>query len=976
MSEQRVSVTDGFAYGVIGADLHVLGSGVPLYLLTAWRRPPSPPDAWLRELPSRLLNARHGVVPFTGRRAELDDLRRWRTGGDRLAVRWLHGSGGQGKTRLADEIAARAADDGWLVVTVSHGPGQVHPPPGSQDLRADSGLGVLLIVDYADRWPLSHLALLMENRLLHSPRSARVLFVGRTDAAFSGLLAAVGETRIAVSTQRLPPLDAAGAARKEMFEAARDEFLDRYGVAPRVLTPELDPPAVLADPKMGLTLAVHMAALAAVDAYCHGRRPPRDLAGLTVYLLDREHLHWADRYSAASRATPPALLNRAVFIASLSGSLPGDAAVALLQRLLPDGSDAEHIAVDHADCYPPDIEGTLCRPLYPDRLAEDFVALTLTGHHTDYPPSVWAGSVLTGLLARKPDGSAPPWLSHAMSTLAASHLRWPHVGQQHLYPLLRADPRLAVDAGGDSLTTLTAADDVDLALLEAIEPHLPAHRHLDLDIAALAVLRRLASERLAAAPNATARADVHGDLGYRLNITGHREEARIEMERAVELYRTVVDSNGDRADLAHALANLAHSQRDVGHRSPALNSVREALELYQRLATEDPNEYEPDLAYTHKSLGTVLAALGRHEDAVAACATSADIYRRLAQKDPATYEGELAGALGNRGIWLHSLGEYQQALAVIHEAREIYQRLADRAPDAYLHEVAAVLANEGMQLDGLRRYAEAVEVMSESVDAFRTLSRTRPESFEHFLATALSNLSQPLSKLDRGAEALAVSAESVAIRRRLAEARPVVFEPDLATGLNNHAVDLLAAGQPEAALAAVSEAVQIRDRLAGADPATYEPFLASALNNQGQILLALGRHTASADAYARATDIYHRLSADRPAAHREHLVASLNGYAQTLLRVDCPTEALGAAQEATKWCRELVAVDDAFGYDLANCLTTMATALAALERVGQAREVVNEALARYDALPDDVRERPRVSAELTAARALQDSLAI
>src|SRR6266540_5513873 len=87
MSEQRVSVTDGFTYGVIGADLHVLGSGVPLYLLTAWRRPPSPHNAWLREIPSRLLNARHGVVPFTGRRAELDDLRRWRTGGARSEER-------------------------------------------------------------------------------------------------------------------------------------------------------------------------------------------------------------------------------------------------------------------------------------------------------------------------------------------------------------------------------------------------------------------------------------------------------------------------------------------------------------------------------------------------------------------------------------------------------------------------------------------------------------------------------------------------------------------------------------------------------------------------------------------------------------------------------------------------------------------------------------------------------------------------
>ncbi|HEY0696280.1 MAG TPA: hypothetical protein VGD43_00540, partial [Micromonospora sp.] len=112
---QNVTAVAGFAYGVIGADLHVFGDGTPLYLLEEHRPRPVVDRAWLRELPSRLLDARTGVVAFTGRDRERADLYAWRESQPRLAVRWLHAPGGQGKTRLADEIATSASADGWKV---------------------------------------------------------------------------------------------------------------------------------------------------------------------------------------------------------------------------------------------------------------------------------------------------------------------------------------------------------------------------------------------------------------------------------------------------------------------------------------------------------------------------------------------------------------------------------------------------------------------------------------------------------------------------------------------------------------------------------------------------------------------------------------------------------------------------------------------------------------------------------------------
>ncbi|WP_331748990.1 ATP-binding protein (plasmid) [Streptomyces sp. NBC_00984] len=128
-----------------------------------------------------MLNSRFEVVGFTGREKELADLRRWRDHGPRLSVQWLHAPGGQGKSRLAAQFVKESEAAGWTVATAARGPGVAQPSPGTQDLRTDTRAGVLLVVDYADRWPVTHLTWLLSNALLHRPTDqARVLQLART----------------------------------------------------------------------------------------------------------------------------------------------------------------------------------------------------------------------------------------------------------------------------------------------------------------------------------------------------------------------------------------------------------------------------------------------------------------------------------------------------------------------------------------------------------------------------------------------------------------------------------------------------------------------------------------------------------------------------------------------------------------------------------------------------------------------------
>jgi hypothetical protein len=182
-----------------------------------------------------------------------------------------------------------------------------------------------------------------------------------------------------------------------MFSAALSSFSAIYRLPS---TPAIEPPIPFDHPESGLVLALHMAALVAVDAHVHGRRPPCDMAGLTVYLLDREHLHWvrlqddaAHEISPGERRylTPAAIMNKVVFTAALTGPLDRITATSALSRVGVRGNP-DQVLADHATSYPPAVPSmTSLEPLYPDRLAEDFLALTLPGHDTaDYPSKDWA----------------------------------------------------------------------------------------------------------------------------------------------------------------------------------------------------------------------------------------------------------------------------------------------------------------------------------------------------------------------------------------------------------------------------------------------------------------------------------------------------------------------------------------------------------------------------------------------------------
>jgi Tetratricopeptide repeat len=956
---QEIRVESGVGYGVVGADLHVFGDGVPLYLLENWRDAPAADPAWLRELPSRMLNARFAVVDFTGRRGELAQLREWRETGSRLGVRWLHGPGGAGKTRLAAQFASESAAENWKVVTATHGPGTLLPMLDSQDLRPGRAAGLLLIVDYADRWPLTHLVMLLSNRLFRqSEVRTRVLLLARTADDWPRVRAELVSEQPGTSSQFLEPLPENSAQREQMFAAARDGFARHYEPAD---LRGLDPPAPLDHPDFALTLALHMAALVAVDARVAGCRTPRDMAGLTIYLLDREHDHWARLYGDGTHelnlaertfVTPPAAMNQAVFTAALTGPVGRPAGTAVLDSLEL-SLDPARVLTDHRYCYPPaeSSSAVVLEPLYPDRLAEDFLALTIRGHAADYPDQPWAASTASSLLARSGERDAPAaWTPRAITFLEAAAGRWPHVGVEYLYPLLHTDPRLALDAGGAALSSLADLADAPASLFEAIEPHLPPHRDADLDVGVAAITRRLTVQRLAVTSQPQQRASLHAVLAQRQLNAGLRAEALEAGRAAAEIWRSLAESDpgAHRLDLAVALAQLSTYRTEMGQRKEALDAAMEAVVIWKRLADTDPARYGFGLASALQDAGIALAAAGRSSQALAAAEKALEILRRLVKEDPTDGARWLARSLINVGAELAKAGQWNGAADRTAEALGIYRGLAESTPARYEPDVAGALSNLSGHMRARGDWSRALAAADEAVSIQRGLAKKNPAAHEPELARQLSSLGGILSDLGRRREALAAGEEALDIRRRLAAAIPAAHDPDLALSLHNRALYLARLDRREEALPAAGQAVAIWRRLALGDPAAFGDRLAHSLSGLAADLAELGRDQEALTTAEESAAIYRRLASENPDYHAAQLamsLANLGGYAARLGRT---AEGLDLTVEAVDTYRSLAAAYPAVHEpDFAAALTKLGRRSSQLGDADRAVSAFEESAAIY-----------------------------
>ncbi|WP_051110680.1 tetratricopeptide repeat protein [Longispora albida] len=778
--------------GAVASTHNYYGADGPPYVFQRHRDEPAS-LAELRAMrgqPSKLLLARRQAIAFTGRADLLRRLRAWLDGDGRAA--WLfHAPGGQGKTRLASHLATLAEQDGWTAVWARHRtegrPAEVSPVPAGP---------LLVIADYADRWPAGDLQALLSS--VSGARRVRLVLLARSAAFWPQANSHCDDLDITTRSEALPSLTGTEAGRREMSDAACARFAGIYE-APEQISPV---PGPLSDPDYALTLALHMAALAAVDATVHNEHSPASAAGLSEYLLKREAKHWHRLYGAGGVDDA----RRTVFTAALLGPVGNASGLVALTTLgLPAGHNrtAQELLDAHARCYPAAGHSQVLEPLYPDRLAEDFIALTLPGDTGSPFADPWSAeavrTVSTGGIP------APVWTPRPLLFLAAAARRWPHVRTGYLEPMLRDDPALALDAGSAGLAALAEDEDFDLAVLAAIEDEFPeAHEsYSSIEVGMAALNGRLFEHQISTASDPVRRADLLFHRGLRLYAAGRPAEA--------------------------------------------LTHLRESLTIFRELAAARPDVYRPAVAVLLNNLAGSLTELGRYEEAVEALQEGVSIRQVLAQSGDDEHLAHLARMLGNLGRNLAGLERDAEAHAALREAVAIMLPLFRDDPDTYHTELSALLNNLANILERLGRLDEALKVAQSAVRITRSAAGRDPERYQLLLAATLTTLGTRLADTGRSAEARTTLEEAAAIGRVLAAANPSRHQAGLLQSLT--ALARVLCDDPashEAALPVVTEAIAVCEPLAARSPAPYTAFLTGLSKTRRDLIEAYGPGTESA----------------------------------------------------------------------------------------------------------------------------------
>jgi len=787
-------------------------------------RPPAPrlTAEQARQQPSRLLQARYEVVDFTGRDEVIDRLVAWREGPGTVSVLLVHGAGGQGKTRLATHFARTSQEFGWQAMQAYHaddpaGMQLPEEPPSPQGPRA----GVLVIVDYAERWPVPDLLELLAHARLQGGGPVRVLLLARAAGDWwDGLeLQLTAELGLSVPPALdLPPLGRHRAWREALFSTARDHFGDVLQVTGvGRLAP---PPSMHGNPAFELVLTVHMAALVAVLDHPHDTRAPGQPAELSASLLRRERLYWQhlhERRGPGRLETDPAAMGQVVFTATLTGPLARPEALAALGRAgIESAQHPGRLLKDHALCYPPVPGGRWLEPLYPDRLGEDFLALTTPGHQVrGYTSDDWAATALGQLLVPVAGaGSAEPaaWTRQALSTLVETARRWPHVAKGPLSDILVEHPDLALATGGTVLTALAGLDALRLDALEAVDARLPQERRLDLLVGIAALQSRLVAHRLASTADPADHAAIHRQLARHYWAAGLDAQALAASEQALAIVRPLArdDPGAHNAQLAYCLHSLALGLSHMGRDQEAWAASEEGVVIRRQLAIDDPVGQEPYLVAELDNLALYCERLGRQARALELSLEALAVCRRLAAVDPAAHQPPLGKVLANHAV-LSAL-PLEERRAAAEEAVLIGRRWTTADPTLPDVELAGALDNLSLALGALGRSAEALPPIREAVAIRRRQAELVPGHFEPFLAELLIHLANALKRLDQHQEALEADREAVALCRTLAAATPAAHEQLLAESLCTLAEVLLALEQPGEALTAAAEALTLAAR--------------------------------------------------------------------------------------------------------------------------------------------------------------------
>ncbi|WIV55800.1 AAA family ATPase [Amycolatopsis nalaikhensis] len=356
------------------------------------------------------------------------------------------------------------------------------------------------------------------------------------------------------------------------------------------------------------------------------------------------------------------------------------------------------------------------------------------------------------------------------------------------------------------------AADLANALLGMSVSHSAADRPYEerkaAELEAIAVLRPLADE-LPEVHRPVLALLLH-NLACEQRDEGDHAAARESVTEAIRLRRAVTyDPRGDpRLRLAQSLWVLGHIDYRVGDDEAAMTRYREALALYDEVASPLNTRDLNTQAEIYRDLAAAAEALGRKKDALDAQNRAIATLRRLSDYAPSLYAWRYVSALHDQSDLYQRHDRPVAARTRLRQVLPRYRRLARDTPEAR-SSLAWCLYDLGTSYaSAFPTVPRAVAPLREAYE-LRTALAAEDASETVHLATTCAALSRALTMTSLFAEAARVAEHEVRVRRGLLDTDREGQELSLCFALLRLAEARTMAGAPDEAWRTAVEAEEL-----------------------------------------------------------------------------------------------------------------------------------------------------------------------
>jgi serine/threonine-protein kinase len=469
------------------------------------------------------------------------------------------------------------------------------------------------------------------------------------------------------------------------------------------------------------------------------------------------------------------------------------------------------------------------------------------------------------------------------------------------------------------------------------------------------------------------------DVQDRPDLTGLRDDL---LRKPLEFYRRLREdelkaggtSAGARARLARANNLLGNVTYEVGSMSDAARSYAEAIEILDRVITEEPDVrgHRVELAMALNNLGIIQAQKEQQEAALATHGRARELRERMLLQTPedADLASDLAVTRNNIGNVLHAAGRLREAIEEYEASRKLGERLVGEHPEVirYRNHLALTLGNLGGVQNHVGDTRGALTSLNRAVELREATERDEPSvGHRANLASALYEVGRIHVEIGPVSEALRHLRRSREIYEAVGEERPGVvrYRHDLGNVLNLTGLSLHRASRLEEAAASLERAVDVLGKLTREHPDVpgYRSILGDALGNLANVFSDAGRHTEAIELHERLEESDQALIRDFPdsVSFRVKLASTRANHAISLLDAGRTDESLARHEDARVLMQRLC--DDnpesaVYRAKLATFQNNFAYALSRARKLAESLLAYDQSLATWEGV---VRDFPGVS---------------